>query len=179
MKLESTRGISRLNYETSSNGWLVRYTRDGVTFNKLFSDGTYGSPEQSRAAAQEYYDELRTSFPPPTYEEFLALNKPKSGIHGVRRATVSNKGFLYDVWTAQWTLNGKSYLRTFSINKYGEEIAKELAIKSRNDIEPLLEHQYYAKYWNYRTGRRFNKSHGKNSNVLKEDLGNEGENLGC
>jgi AP2 domain len=173
MELESTRGISRLNYETSANGWLVRYTRDGVTFNKLFSDGTYGSPEQSRAAAQEYYDELRTSFPPPTYQEFLGLNKPKSGIHGVRRATVYNKGFLYDVWTARWTLNGKTTLRTFSVNKYGEEIAKELAVKARTDMEPLLEHQYYAKYWNYRTGRRFNKVAAKAINELEGCLKSE------
>lgn len=156
MELESTRGISRLDYETSADAWLVRYTREGVTFNKLFSDGVYGSAEKSRKAAQEYYDELRTVFPPPTYQEFLALNKPVSGIHGVRRMTQKTKGHFYDVWTARWLLNGKNQIRTFSVNKYGEEGARQLAIKARAEVEPLLEKQYYTRYWNYRTGNRFN-----------------------
>jgi AP2 domain/HNH endonuclease len=158
MELESTRGISRLNYETATDGWLVRYTRERATFSKLFSDSMYGSADKSRQAAQQYYDELRTVFPPPTYKEFLAANNPVSGIHGVRRITQKSKGFLYDVWTARWFLSGKNQIRTFSINKYGEEGARQLAIKAREKVEPLLEEQYYARYWNYRTGNRFNRS---------------------
>jgi len=55
-------------------------------------------------------------------------------------------------------LNGEVTSKSFSVNKYGEEEAKQMAIDARNAVEPQLEEQYYAKLWNYRTGRRFNRS---------------------
>jgi 5-methylcytosine-specific restriction endonuclease McrA len=169
MTMESTRGISRMNYATSNNGWSVRYTREGVTFNKLFSDNVYGSPEESRAAAEAYYDELRTVFPPPTYEEFLSTNTPQSGYHGVGRVTKERKGQSYDSWQAKWYLNGKTHTRYFSINKYGDEEAKRLAIEARAEAEPVLEKDYYKRYWNYRTGNRFNRA-----DIVEEPFAYEG-----
>lgn len=160
MDLESRRGITRMKYESTTNGWFVRYTTEGETFNKLFSDGVYGSPEKSLEAAEKYYDELRTVFPPPTWEEFLARSgkKPKSGIVGVKRLRSKYKDTYYYFWEASWRLGDKTTKRRFSINKYGEEEAKRLAIEARKAAEPELEKQYYEKYWNYRTGRRFNRA---------------------
>jgi len=158
MELKSTRGISRLNYESTTDSWLVRYTTEGVTFNKLFSDGVYGSSELSLKAAEIFYEEIRTAFPPPTWEQFLdRSNKSESGIHGVRRQSArGGKG--YASWMARWTLNGKVESRSFGVAKYGEEEAKQMAIDARKEVEPLLEAEYYANYWNYRPGKRFNRA---------------------
>ena len=159
MELESDRGISRMDYESTSNGWLVRYTRDGQTYSELVSDSKYGSPEASLEAARKLRDDLRELFPPPTWEEFLdQSNKPESGIHGVRRQAAVRNGKETASWMARWNLNGEVTAKSFSVNKYGEEEAKQMAVDARNEVEPQLEEQYYAKLWNYRTGRRFNRA---------------------
>lgn len=160
MKLESTRGISRMNYESTKNGWLVRYTTEGVTFNKLFSDSNYGSSEASLAAAEKFFDEIRTLFPPPTWEEFIKKMgvDPESGVVGVGRRRHRHKDKYYYFWEARASLDGKEVKRRFSVAKYGEEEAKRLAIATRKAMEPLLEKQYYEKYWNYRHGSRVNRA---------------------
>jgi predicted HNH restriction endonuclease len=60
-------------------------------------------------------------------------------------------------------------IRTFSINKYGEEGAKRLAIEAHTAIEPLLEQQYYDNYWGYRPGNRFNRA-----SIVEEPFAYEG-----
>ena len=152
MSLKSTRGITRLKYKSTADGWLARYTRDGVTFSKTFSDSTYGGPESSKEAAAEWHKEVRSLFPPMSREEFFRKTgtQPESGIRGVRRHIQINKGFKYPVWTARWTLNGKMHVRTFSINKYGEEEAKRRAIEARQAVEQELEKEWQENYWNYR-----------------------------
>ncbi|MEO8613869.1 MAG: AP2 domain-containing protein [Luteolibacter sp.] len=169
MELESDRGISRMDYESTSKGWLVRYTRDGQTYNEHVSDSKYGSPEASLDAARKLRDDLRELFPPPSWQEFLAQsNKPESGIHGVRRQGSRRDGKNAS-WMARWSLNGEVTSKSFSVTKYGEEQAKQMAIAVREEIEPQLEEQYNAKLWNYRTGRRFNRA-----DVVIDPFGFEG-----
>ena len=159
-----------MRYKSSKNGWLVRYMREGVPFNRSFSDSKYGSPEASLAAAEEYHKELRTAFPPPTWEEHLErCPKSESGHMGVRRLITERKGHKYPVWMARWQLDGKVNIRTFSINMYGEEGAKRLAIEAHKKIEPLLEQQYYDNYWGYRPGNRFNRA-----DIVEEPFAFEG-----
>lgn len=152
MKIESTRGISRLNYKTSANGWLARYTREGVTFSKTFSDSKYGSPEASKTAAESWHKEVRSLFPPMTIDDFYSQieTRTESGIVGVRRVVQMNKGYKYPTWTARWRLNGKENIRSFSVKKYGEEGAKERAVAARRAIEPKLKEEWERNYWNYR-----------------------------
>jgi hypothetical protein len=60
--------------------------------------------------------------------------KSQTGIVGARRTTSITKGHEYEFWEAWWSdrrHNRKS--RRFSINKYGEDEAKVLAIKARRE----------------------------------------------
>ena len=95
-----------MRYKSSKDGWLVRYMREGVPFNRSFSDSKYGSPEASLAAAEEYHMELRTAFPPPTWEEHVErCPKSESGHMGVRRLITERKGHKYALdgsLAAQW-----------------------------------------------------------------------------
>ena len=55
-----------------------------------------------------------------------------SGVTGVQRADKEVQGVVYEYWVATWnTLDGKSKRKRFSVLKYGEEKAKELAIQHR------------------------------------------------
>lgn len=56
-----------------------------------------------------------------------------SGIVGVAIRTTTIAGVDYPAWVACWNnLEGKKRTKNFSINKYGDETAKELAIAHRN-----------------------------------------------
>ncbi len=62
-----------------------------------------------------------------------------SGIVGVAIRTTIISGKEYPAWVATWnTLDGKKYTKNFSINKYGDDVAKQMAIDFRNKrIEEL------------------------------------------
>ena len=132
MSLESTRGISRLKYESVSNGWLARYSPEKVLFSKTFFDSAYGSAEASFDAAKAWHEEARRLLPPPNRREYVEIRKGNntSGITGVRRDTKKVKGHRYDVWIATWcAADGKRKNKAFYVSQHGEERAKELAIK--------------------------------------------------
>lgn len=152
MSLESTRGLSRMNYKTTSEGWLARYTREGATFGKMFADQVYGSPEAAKQAAQAWHKDIRSLFPPMDYDEWFDTvgSRSKSGMRGIRRVVQIVKGHEYPVWTATWKLGEKRTHRSFSINKYGEDGARDMAIAARKAIEPELRKHWEETYWNYR-----------------------------
>lgn len=153
MSLESTRGISRLKYESVSNGWLARYSREKVLFSKTFFDSAYGSAEASFDAAKAWHEEARRLLPPPNRREYVETRKGNntSGITGVRRDTKKVKGHRYDVWIAAWsTADGKRKNKAFYVSQHGEERAKELAIQLRKEMVAQLPTELSSDYWSYR-----------------------------
>jgi hypothetical protein len=65
-----------------------------------------------------------------------------SGIVGVKRQVQTNKHGTYISWVAHYRdENGKPVTKTFSVKKYGEEGAKQLAIEAREaGLRKLKEH---------------------------------------
>lgn len=61
-----TRGITRLKYEHTSQGWWARYTRDGTTFSEVFKDNDpkYGSKRKAWEAAKKWHEDARQILPP-------------------------------------------------------------------------------------------------------------------
>lgn len=151
-----------MKYETSANGWLARYTREGVTFSQLFTDSKFGGEDESFEAAKKWHDEIREIFPPMSRREFMRQKKVKntSGHVGAYRApsTVkkkSGKEFTYYNWVASWTDDtGKKKNKQFSISKYGEEEAKRMAIAHREKMVSMLSDEWGDNYWSYRPGDR-------------------------
>lgn len=162
MAHSNTRGISRMKYATSANGWLARYTREGVTFSQLFTDSKYGGEDESFEAAKKWHDEIREIFPPMSRREYMRQKKVtnKSGHVGVYRApsTVkkkSGKEFTYYNWIATWVDDsGKKKNKMFSISKYGEDEAKKMAIAYREKMVSMLNDEWGDDYWSYRPGDR-------------------------
>ncbi|TWU46190.1 AP2 domain protein [Rubripirellula tenax] len=130
------RGISRLDYEQSITGWNARYMREGVPFSQSFSDAKYGSPEKSLEAAIAWRKEALEIIPPRDRREYAELGKSHntSGITGVYKTIGHYRvdGTPVYYWVASWCPSkGKRRHRNFSIDKYGEEEAKRLAIEAR------------------------------------------------
>lgn len=151
-----------MNYETSANGWLARYTREGVTFNQLFTDSKFGGENESFEAAKKWHDEIRELFPPMSRREFMRQKKVtnKSGHVGVYRASrttkkPNGKKFTYDYWFASWVEDsGQKKFKQFSISKHGDAEAKRLAIAYREKMVSRLSDDWGEGYWSYRPGDR-------------------------
>jgi hypothetical protein len=118
--------------------WSVSITRRGEHFDKEFRVATYGDPEKAKAAAIAYRDELLSQVPATSRRDFATIVRTNntSGVPGVVRR--EDKGFAR--WCALVSLpNGKTRRRTFAVKKYGEEQARERAIKARLDLLQLLD----------------------------------------
>ena len=128
----SKENIKRYDYNNNPY-YLVRYMRDKALFQRMFSDSRYGSAETAYEAAELYLNELKAAFPPMNRREYaLVLRRKKNGIAGVYRNESKSRGKVYASWIAQWCPEeGKTAKRAFSINKYGEERAEQLAIEAR------------------------------------------------
>jgi hypothetical protein len=174
------RGISRMTYARTSPGWFARYTREGVTFSKHFSDKEFGSAEASLQAAKDWHTKARELFPPMDRREYANLQKGhnKSGIVGVYRTTGVTKGHRYAYWVGSWTpWKGKKGMKSFAVGKYGEEGAKQMAIAARDEALRKLEAEWPEEYWEYRRrldGQALQQS-GNPSDKRSDIFGFEGE----
>ena len=139
MKVERVSGYSGLyREELGKEGTRFRIVihHNGETIQEYFFFGAKRSEADARAAAVTRWKELRKTLPVITRVAFAEIERRKSrtGVVGVTRVTTKSKGFEYDFWRATWTgRRGERHIRVFSVNKYGEDEAKKLAIKARRD----------------------------------------------
>ncbi len=128
-------GISRIEQPSKKTyGYYVRLFWRGQQFAKFFSDKKYGSKDQALKAAEDYFYQLDEQMPlDSSIGRMTARNR--SGIVGVSRTKVRSRGHDYDYWQAWWGSGANRKSAKFSVLKYGEEKAKQLAIESRRKWE--------------------------------------------
>lgn len=133
-------GISRYDDEKRrSHGWRVSLRRHGKRLVENFPDKKHGGRQRALKLAQKYRDELLRKFPPISRKEVCLIKRSnnQSGISGV--CTYAKGYKLRDgsyretwYWEASWPgANGKKVSVNFSVNKYGEELARSMAIRAR------------------------------------------------
>jgi hypothetical protein len=135
--IESLKGISRI--ETSSTlGWYVRVYRNKKTYSKFFSDTKFGGKDKALETAifqKEELSRMISKIPKkPTKRRVVTKDKRNiSGVLGVSRTSKkASNGKSYDCYTVSWRPEPKVQKSTsFSIKKYGEEKALEMAIELR------------------------------------------------
>ncbi len=132
------RWIQRVdNFQKYSHCWKVAVKRQNVTKHKYFSDNGYGSKSLALEAAIAYRNALLQEISGVGYLLWRReLKRPNntSGIVGVGRYVARSKKYQTGCpyWQASWRdADGKRHSRTFTINQYGEDGAKERACKAR------------------------------------------------
>jgi hypothetical protein len=146
-------GISRFDYETNrTHGWRVSLRRHGRMLVKNFTDKRHNGSQSALKSAQKYRDQLLAKYPPITRREVCVIRRSnnKSGITGV--CTYGKRYRLKDgteresrYWEANWPdINGKPVSINFSVNKYGEEVARSMAIRARRRALKDLEGPFWA-----------------------------------
>lgn len=131
--------ISRIDLPASGTfGWQVRLTRSGRRFSKFFSDSRCGGQSHALREAQRYRDDLVGRLPAderPAAEGKLT-RRNVSGVVGVSRIVVRTEVARYTFWQATWSPRpGERRRVKFSIRRYGEERAFELACEARRQAE--------------------------------------------
>jgi len=133
-------GISRIDNERhSAHAWRVSLRRHGKRHVKNFTDKKYGGSELALRAAKQYRDTLVKEHPPISRKEFCNIKRRhnKSGITGVytyRKTYTLKDGTVKEswYWEANWpNENGESVSKSFPVNRFGDEQAKQMAINAR------------------------------------------------
>lgn len=128
-------GISRIEQpEKKHFGYYVRLNWRGTQYAKFFADKKYGGKRKALKAAEAYFDELDEKMPLDSQVGRMTVRN-SSGIVGVSRTKSASRGHSYEYWQARWGSGSERKSAKFSIRKYGEEKAKELAIAARQAWE--------------------------------------------
>lgn len=128
-------GIARIELAgAGSFGWQVRMQCRGEKASRFFSDSVHGGAIASLLAARQWRDALWQSWqvePRPRVCQTSVRNV--SGVVGVSRVIVrSTNGNVYHFWQATWCpAPGQRQSVKFSIKKYGDAVAYQLAIEAR------------------------------------------------
>tara|TARA_R110001592_G_scaffold363372_2_gene686140 strand:+ start:1969 stop:2481 length:513 start_codon:yes stop_codon:yes gene_type:complete len=146
-------GISRIDDDVHrTHAWRVSLSRRGKRYVKNFADKKCGGKTKALASAKQHRDQLLKDIPPLSRKEFCTIlrSNNKSGISGVckygkpfvlKDGTIKKNWY----WEATWpTGKGKQANVTFSINDYGDERARELAIIARRQAMRRIKGYFWA-----------------------------------
>lgn len=131
-------GIARVDaHAVRTHGWLVRLQREGEAHARFFADSRHGGPEDALEAARAFRDALLDVLPTPCrrFRAERVTIRNSSGVVGVCRVVREDgNGARYEFWQATWSpAPGTRKTAKFSIRRYGDEGAFELARAARED----------------------------------------------
>ncbi|HRB14789.1 MAG TPA: AP2/ERF family transcription factor [Nitrospira sp.] len=146
--------IRRVDHDASSTHcWRVKVQRRKQLFTRDFSDGLHGGREAALQAAQAYRDMLVRTQAPLSKPDYCAILKKnnRSGVSGLTRVDrwelLRGRRVRKVFWGVQWPIgNGRSRHKTFSIMKYGEEAAFQLALAARETALQALISQTFSPF---------------------------------
>ena len=136
--------ISRIQAKPGIWCWMVAFRRRSEHYYKAFYDVRRGGPEKSLAAAIIWRDEQLAKTQTLSQREFhqLVRSNNHSGVAGVQLIKPKNQPL--GSWQARVKLpGGKEIMRTFSVLKYGDEGAFNLAVEARAELLGLVEDKPY------------------------------------
>lgn len=127
--------IARIDLASAgTHGWQVRLQRRGVKYAKFFGDRTNGGQREALQAAMAWRDELLAALEKDEVARVCRRSpRNRSGVVGVSKVTVTGpNGVEYLFWQATWSPSpGKRRTVKFSVRRYGEREAFEMAVRAR------------------------------------------------
>jgi hypothetical protein len=138
------KGITRIDNERNhTHGWSATVNRASGKTHRIFSDGTSGGREAAYQLAVAWVEEHFEKFPlkSRTARNNTLRRNNRSGVPGVFRHPTDSSDRPGAYWSAHWvvTPHTRPKIRKFSIDRYGEEQAKQLAIQARTRAMQALE----------------------------------------
>jgi hypothetical protein len=137
---QKEKGISRID-SGSTHGWFVRGYRNGKTYSRLFSDRKCGNQEEALKEAREYRDSLHKDLDEIPQKErsrrvVFKDARNSTGVLGVcKTAKTGPNGKVNDCYSVSWRPSpGVQKCTSFSISKYGEKKAFQLAVAHRRKM---------------------------------------------
>lgn len=128
-------GISRIDQPDKKNhGFYVRITHRGRTTQKFFPDKASGGKGKAQTLARAYRDKVFARLPKVRREAAARRRKriKQSGVTGVTHVvSKSTTGTIYSYWQAAWVVRGSRKTAKFSISRYGEKKALEMAKRAK------------------------------------------------
>lgn len=131
--------IARIDLpDQRTHGWQVRLQRRSIKYAKFFSDSSYGSSQTSLSQAQNWRDQLISELDAEAKNLARICTRSarnSSGVVGVSKIIVNAaNGTTYHFWQATWSPEpGKRCCVKFSIKRYGDHRAFELAVQARTE----------------------------------------------
>lgn len=150
-KSDSMKGISRIDSK-GTHGWYVRVYKNGKTYSKLYSDSKYNGKERALKFAQKARElalETISKIPDKPIRRLVTRDKRnKSGVVGVSKTQKTLKsGKVNSYYQVTWSPQpGKIKNRQWSVRKYGEERAFELAKNFRDEVMLSVYGKRYEEY---------------------------------
>ncbi|MCH8558591.1 MAG: hypothetical protein LAT84_12250 [Balneolia bacterium] len=138
-KKNPMKGISRIDSK-GTRGWYVRVYKNGKTYSKLYSDSKYNGKERAlkfAKKAREMALETISGIPDKPVRRMVTKDKRnKSGVVGVSKTTKkTSTGKEVEYYQVTWSPKpGKIKNRQWSVRKYGEDRAFELAKNFRQSV---------------------------------------------
>lgn len=139
-KLKKEKGVSRID-SGSTHGWFVRGYKNGKTYSRLFSDQKCGGErealEEARAFRDRLYEKLEEIPKAPRARRVVMRDARNStGVLGVCRTSKKGpNGSANDCYSVSWRPSpGVQKCTSFSIRKYGEKKAFQLAVAHRKKM---------------------------------------------
>lgn len=131
-----TYGISRIDQpEKKNHGYYVRITHRGRTQQKYFPDKANGGKSKALSAARKFRDAVVKKLPKAKQQAAAQKRRraKQSGVTGVTHVvSKSATGATYEYWQAAWIdSSGRRRTAKYSISRYGDKPALDLAIKAR------------------------------------------------
>lgn len=135
---------------------MVRIMRRGKMHQRFFSDRNNGGKRKALAAAREHYAMLEETLPPIQSQKGRETSRNSSGVVGVHLAhDVDSRYPDCEYWSyvASWLdENGKRVNVRFAWNRYGDQLAWELAciarqkeIRDREEVRRLYDRRENAR----------------------------------
>lgn len=140
MKTAAFRNIRRMDDPSrSTHAWLVQVQRHKHAAIKMFSDNVWGGKRKALAAARQWRDEHtqpRGEYQHELWRRNILRRNNSSGLVGIaryeRKPLPSGKPSHGAFWLAFWVdEHGISRKRKFSVRRWGEHRAKQMAIEVR------------------------------------------------
>ncbi len=126
---------SRTNIHRDDRGaWDVHITREGKLYTGHFPDAVWGGREKSYLAARRFRDGLLRRIEPDTRVRRRVPRgvRSETGVVGVILERYFVEGREYERFIANWRdADGRTKRRRFSVGRYGEQRAFELAVEAR------------------------------------------------